>query len=98
MTTIELVPTRLDSDFNKFHLRNPSIYAKLRELALRLRRVGASRYGMKALFEILRFNSLLQHDEKLELNNSYAPYYARMLMMNEPKLKGFFRTRTLTSK
>ena len=81
--------TNLDKAFNRFHLRNPSIYAKLRELALRL---------MKALFEILRFNSLLQHDEKLELNNSYAPYYARMLMMNEPKLTGFFRTRTLTSK
>ena len=50
MTTLELVPTRLDSDFNKFHLRNPSVYAKLRELALRLKRVGASKYGMKALF------------------------------------------------
>ena len=89
--------TVYESDFNIYHRRNPSVYSKLLELSLRLKRVGASKYGMKALFEILRFNALLQSDKKFELNNSYAPYYARLLMKNEPLLDGFFRIRTLTS-
>ena len=85
------------SEFNSFNKRNPSVYTKLLEISLRLKKVGASKYGMKALFEILRFNALLQSDSKFELNNSYAPYYARLLMKNEPLLDGFFRIRTLTS-
>lgn len=89
--------TVYESDFNIYHRRNPSVYSKLLELSLRLKRVGASKYGMKALFEILRFNALLQSDKKFELNNNLAPYYARLLMKNEPLLDGFFRIRTLTS-
>ena len=89
--------TVYESDFNIYHRRNPSVYSKLLELSLRLKRVGASKYGMKALFEILRFNALLQSDSKFELNNNLAPYYARLLMKNEPSLDGFFRIRTLTS-
>ena len=89
--------TVYESDFNIYHRRNPSVYSKLLELSLRLKRVGASKYGMKALFEILRFNALLQSDKKFELNNNLAPYYARLLMKNEPLLDDFFRIRTLTS-
>ena len=89
--------TVYESDFNIYHRLNPSVYSKLLELSLRLKRVGASKYGMKALFEILRFNALLQSDKKFELNNNLAPYYARFLMKNEPLLNGFFRIRTLTS-
>ena len=89
--------TVYETDFNIYHRRNPSVYSKLLELSLRLKRVGASKYGMKALFEILRFNALLQSDKKFELNNNLAPYYARLLMKNEPSLDGFFRIRTLTS-
>ena len=89
--------TVYETDFNIYHRRNPSVYSKLLELSLRLKRVGASKYGMKALFEILRFNPLLQSDKKFELNNNLAPYYARLLMKNEPSLDGFFRIRTLTS-
>ena len=89
--------TVYESDFNIYHRRNPSVYSKLLELSLRLKRVGASKYGMKALFEILRFNALLQSDKKFELNNNLAPYYARLQMKNEPLLDGFFRIRTLTS-
>jgi len=96
-TIIIAAMTELNREFNSFNRRNPSVYTKLLELSLRLKRVGASKYGMKALFEILRFNALLQSDKKFELNNSYAPYYARLLMQNEPSLDGFFRIRTLTS-
>lgn len=89
--------TALQEEFNAYHQRNPRIYEKLRTLALRLKRVGASSYGMKALFEILRFNALLQSDTKFKLSNSLTPYYARLLMKQEPQLAGFFHTRELIS-
>ncbi len=87
----------INADFNAYHKANPSVYQKLRTLALRLKRVGASTYGMKALFEILRYNALLQSDKKFKLSNNYTAYYARMLMKNEPRLQGFFQVRTLRS-
>ena len=89
--------TALQERFNAFNQRNPRIYDKLKTLALRLKRVGASRYGMKALFEIIRYNALLQSDQKFKLSNSHAPYYARLLMKQEPELAGFFTVKELIS-
>ena len=89
--------TALQEEFNAYHKRSPQIYQKLKTLALRLKRVGASTYGMKALFEILRYNALLQSDQKFKLCNNHAPYYARLLMKQEPQLAGFFYVRALTS-
>tara|TARA_B100000902_G_scaffold137769_1_gene136046 strand:+ start:1190 stop:1609 length:420 start_codon:yes stop_codon:yes gene_type:complete len=94
------VPTQtaLERRFYDFHRRNPRVYLKLRTLSIRLKKTGATSYGMKALFEIMRFNALLQSDTKFKLSNSYAPYYARLLMINEPELYGFFEVRELVSK
>ena len=94
------VPTQtaLERRFYDYHRRNPRVYLKLKSIALRLKKTGATSYGMKALFEIMRFNALLQSDTKFKLSNSYAPYYARLLMINEPELYGFFEVRELTSK
>ena len=89
--------TVYEKRFTSYNRRNPSVYDKLHTLAMRLKKVGAKKYGIKALFEILRYNALLQSDTKFELNNNLAPYYARLLMKNEPDLKGFFRIRSLTS-
>lgn len=71
------------------------MYDQLKALALRLKKVGVESYGMKALFEILRFNALLSVDNKLKLSNNYTSLYARLLMQQEPELAGFFVTRTL---
>ena len=90
--------TTLEEEFKAFHNLNPRIYLKLRTIATRLKKNGATSYGMKALFEIMRFNALLQSDTKFKLSNSYAPYYARLLMINEPELYGFFEVRELVSK
>ena len=98
MTTTTYIKTALEEEFKAFHNRNPLVYLKLRTLALRLKANGVKSYGMKALFEIMRFNALLQSDRKIKLSNSYTPYYARMLMFNEPELYGFFEVRELISR
>lgn len=81
--------------FQRFHKKHPEVYEQLKALALRLKHVGVQTYGMKALFEILRFNALLSVDKKLKLSNNFTSLYARLMMQQESELAGFFITRTL---
>ena len=91
-----LLMTNTQQDaFKSFHKHNPHVYDQLKTLALRLKSVGVKSYGIKALFEILRFNALLSVDNNFQLNNNYAPLYARLLMKQEPDLAGFFKLRAL---
>ncbi|MDA0244936.1 MAG: hypothetical protein OT477_16085 [Chloroflexi bacterium] len=79
--------------FDKFHARNPHVYQNLRKLALAARRAGQRRSGTKALFEILRYATLVTTGEVFKLNNNFTAIYARMLMREEPELRGFFTLR-----
>jgi hypothetical protein len=84
--------------FEAFHARNPQVYGALRDMALELRRRGHRQYGIKALFEVLRFNAAMQtHGDPFKLNNNYTALYARLLMDNEPELVGFFELRRRTA-
>lgn len=80
--------------FARFHAENPDVYRELRELALAGRRRGLKRLGMKALFEIVRWNrALATRGEEFRLNNNFTAHYARLLMEQEPELVGIFETR-----
>jgi len=82
--------------FAAFHATNPHVLTALRELALRLRRRGVKHYGIAALFEVLRFESMIRtaDPEGWKLNNSYRSFYSRLLMAQCAELDGFFETRT----
>jgi hypothetical protein len=87
-------PATAGERFRAFHETNPQVYAELRDLALRAKRAGLKRYGMKGLFEVLRWNRALQtQGEPWLLNNNYTAHYARLLMERVPELRGFFETR-----
>lgn len=90
-------PTRsrseqLFDEWREFHAANPAIYVELRRMALDLRGVGRKRYGMHGLFEVLRWHraQLQTTDDEFKINDHHAPFYARLLMMREPRLVGFF--------
>jgi len=86
---------RIARNFAQFHHENPHVYQGLRHLALRLRRAGRDHYGIKALFEVLRYEQALitTSDDGLKLNSNYTALYARKLMQDEPELDGFFQLR-----
>jgi hypothetical protein len=87
----------IDERFQRFHEANPQVYDELLKLALRARRAGARRIGVKMLFEVLRWRHTLRtQGDDFKLNNNYHSRYARLLMQ-EPELRGCFETRTLTS-
>jgi hypothetical protein len=83
------------ANFATFHTANPWVYARLRELALAMRRAGVNHYGISGLYETLRYEaSLASRDaEGFKLNNNYAALYARELARNEPELENFFKFR-----
>jgi len=84
----------LADKFRVFHEENPEVYNQLRSLALKMRGTGRPKYGIAGLFEVLRWHRALETtDEDFKLNNSYRAFYARLLMTQEPALKGFFSVR-----
>jgi len=88
-----------EAAFVSYNSRNPAVYIALRQFALEAKRHGRKRLGMKAVFERLRWWSLVEaKSDAFKLNNSFASYYARLLMKNEPELMDFFETRVQRSK
>jgi hypothetical protein len=46
---------------------------------------------MKALFEIVRWDSRIRTvGEEFKITNTYSPYYARLVMRQEPDLADVF--------
>lgn len=86
----------LERRFHEFHEANPHVYRELVTLALQLRQKGHGAYGIKSLFEVIRWHRALETtDQDFKLNNNHAPYYARAIMAAEPELRGFFNVREL---
>jgi hypothetical protein len=80
--------------FEAFHIANPHVYDVLWLMALELKASGMQRWGMKGLFEVLRWKSALRTvGGAYKLNNNFTALYARMLMEREPRLVGFFEVR-----
>jgi hypothetical protein len=84
--------------FEAFHPRNPHVYNALRDMALEMRRRGHRQYGIKALFEVLRFNYAMRNEgDTFKLNNNFTALYARLLMDQEPEVERFFELRRRTA-
>ena len=89
----------LEEQFAAFHAANPHGYRALRRKALDLVRRGRRRIAIKMLIEVLRYEhdmTTVDAHSEFKINNSYAPFFARLLMDNEPELDGAFEIRTQT--
>ena len=101
MITIEfdLQEKTLDEKFRKYHEENPEIYSSLVELARHAKCKGHRKLGMKMLFEVVRWQRILQAEdpEGFKINNNFHSRYARLIMEVEPDLQGIFDLRKLRS-
>lgn len=80
--------------FRQFHHDNPHVYRRLVQLARQLKNYGHDTYGMKGLFEVLRWQHAIKtKGSEFKLNNNYTSMYARLIMQKEDDLNGFFRIR-----
>ena len=86
----------IEEAFLEFHKLNPHVYRELVAMTRELVDKGNKRVSIKMLFEVLRWKHLLRTSgDTFKLNNNYHSYYARLIMLNEPDLKGVFETRRL---
>lgn len=81
--------------FEEFHEANPRVYEVLVRLAREwVRSTGRHKLGAKALFERARWEiALTTNDPDFKLNNSYTPYFSRLIMAHESDLDGLFHCR-----
>ena len=84
----------IEERFELFHRHNPQVASALKKMAFGLREKGVKRFGMKALFEVLRYQSALTTSgDPYKLNNNFTAFYDRLLMERHPELDGFFLLR-----
>lgn len=84
----------MEKKFLKYHAENPNVYAALVDLARKSRRYRPDRViGIQMLFEVLRWNyyTSIYTTEEYKFPNAFAAGYSRLIMKNEPDLKGIFR-------
>jgi hypothetical protein len=88
----------LDQKFWDFHHDNPQVYEHLVKMSRDLKNQGHKKIGIKMLFEVIRWQTMLRTtDPMYKLNNSYASRYAREIMLNEPDLNNIFEVRRIHS-
>jgi hypothetical protein len=86
--------TSLEERFWDFHNQNPKVYEELIKLTRQAHSKGRRKIGMQMLFEVIRWNKILQTtDDDFKLNNDYAAYYSRLIMKEHPEFKNMFETR-----
>lgn len=87
----------IQEQFEEYNRQHPEVMLALVTLALQKKNEGFVHYGMKALWDEVRWYSSLGSPtgQGFKLCDIYYSRYARRMMEIAPELDGFFRTRTL---
>ena len=84
----------LYDQFLWFHEANPEILIILEKISLDLVQQGWDKGSINLIFERVRWLYAIQtRGDKYKLNNNHRAFYARLLMMVNPGLDGFFSIR-----
>lgn len=94
----EIVPVSTSGDIQKrfeaFHRRNPHVLEVVESLAWAMWLQGVRRWGMKGIFEVLRWRYAMQtQGEQYKLNNVFTAFYARVVAARHRPLAHFFQVR-----
>lgn len=75
-----------------FHEANPGVYDLFRRFAVdALRQERRQRFGARMIWERLRWYTQVEtNGSDFKLNNDFAPYFARLLMLERPDDFGDF--------
>ena len=87
----------IQREFERYHAKHPEVYSMLVRFARQAKRKGQKRFGIKALFERVRWWYYVERTagDEFKLNNNFTSRYARLITTREPDLQGFFETRRL---
>jgi hypothetical protein len=88
--------TEREERFERYHRLNRHVAREMAERALEVRRAGR-KCGMQTLIERLRWSYLIDTTrvDEFKISNDLEPYYARLIMLHVPELRGFFDLRRM---
>lgn len=82
--------------FFQYHMENPRIWKNFERVALREIQAGKQRVGAKAIIEEMRKeHELEKRNGEFKINNTYAPYYARMFIVKYTIYANLIETRQI---
>ena len=82
--------------FDQFHALNPWVLQALEALVSGWLARGHKRVGIKAAFEVIRWNyGMTTTDEPFRCNNDFTSRYARLLIERHPEWEAAIETRRL---
>ena len=83
--------------FMRYDSLNPHVYKLFVGFAEQAKTGNHENLGARAIMEQIRwYTQIITKGDTFKINNNHAAYYARMLMLTDPKnFKGFFRKRKL---
>lgn len=87
----------ISEDFQIFHEHNRGVYDFIVRQARSLKDIGHRKVGIGMLWEVLRWSRMQTTGEDYKLNNNFRSRYARLIMEQEPDLRGIFDIRELRS-
>lgn len=83
--------------FDKYHADNPQVYRWLVDKARTAKARGRKKYAIKALIELIRWHYRVETlSEDFKIPNNHAPFYARLIMAENPELADFFNVHEQT--
>lgn len=78
--------------FWKYHEDNPHVFKLFKRFTNEMRNSGRKRYGTKSIAERIRWHMAIETTgEDFKISNNYSSCYARLLIIDDPSLKGFFQ-------
>jgi hypothetical protein len=98
MSQLELLESETTRHFREFHAKNPKVYAAMVRLARQAKGRGRTKVGIELLANVVRWEMWMNTTDPnsdFKLNSNYKPFYARLIMQQEPDLVGFFDTRNM---
>lgn len=86
--------SNIQTQFLKFHARNPHIYDLFCAYANQLILAGNLRASGTAILERIRWDSMVSTTgDRYKVSQRWAMFYTRMFMLQHPKHSNFFATR-----
>lgn len=92
--TEKLTKTRdYQAETNIWIQENPQMWAMFQNFARQML-VLKKKFGVQLIVERVRWEAKIKYDGDFKINNSYAPYIARRLMVEIPGLETLIQIRT----
>lgn len=108
MNFINATGKSIDQAFREFHRKNPEVYTKFKEFALKAINSGKKKVSFKLIMNVIRWELFMQTNEdnsvmingdfvRFKINDAYGSRYARLFCKEFPQYENHVELRELRS-